>query len=428
MTLPVASVVVASRGRPAALRRLLTALRFQDHPAFEVVVVSDEEGAAILRAPGVAPDVKHAPFGAANLSAARNRGIAQAAGAAVAFIDDDAVPEPSWLRRLTAPLAEPDVGAAGGFVRGRNGLSFQWTARQVDGFGVHAPLDVDPEAATVLRPGDGWAVKTEGTNCAFRRDVLVRLGGFDEAFRFYLDETDLNWRLAEAGWATAIVPRAEVHHMMAAGPYRRADRVPRDLFEIGASQAYYCTRHGTAAGRDRALGAFHAAQRRRVLTHMVAGRVEPRDVRRLMTGLEAGLAEGASRAPRMARLTRPPAAFRPFAAHGPDAAGVVLAGRRRHWPRLRAEAAARAAAGEIVTVLELSFSPAYHRAGFADDGYWWQRGGVYGRALRDAPRLRPATLSGRAMAEARRIAQVRPVSEVGIDGAPPKPLAGDPGA
>ncbi|MCB2152739.1 MAG: glycosyltransferase, partial [Rhodobacteraceae bacterium] len=59
---------------------------------------------------------------------ARNLGLAAAAGEIVAFIDDDAVPEPRWLARLTAPFADPGIAAAGGFVVGRNGISFQWRA------------------------------------------------------------------------------------------------------------------------------------------------------------------------------------------------------------------------------------------------------------------------------------------------------------
>ena len=75
---------------------------------------------------------------------------------------------------------------------------------------------------------------------AVRRDVLAALGGFDPAYHFYLDETDLNMRLAQAGHATALCPRALVHHGFAASTRRRKDRVPADLFDIGASWAVFC--------------------------------------------------------------------------------------------------------------------------------------------------------------------------------------------
>jgi len=72
---------------------------------------------------------------------------------------------------------------------------------------------------------------------------LVAIGGFDPAFRYFLDETDVNMRLAKAGHATAIVPLAEVHHGFAASRFRRDDRVPRDLSQIGASWTVFQRKH-----------------------------------------------------------------------------------------------------------------------------------------------------------------------------------------
>jgi len=59
---------------------------------------------------------------------------------------------------------------------------------------------------------------------AVRRSVLADLGGFDPRFRFYLDETDLNLRLAARGLYTALVPLAQVHHGFHASARRRKDR------------------------------------------------------------------------------------------------------------------------------------------------------------------------------------------------------------
>ena len=156
--------------------------------------------------------MKSVEFGEANISRARNLGIAEAAGEIVAFIDDDAVPEPTWLQFLVAGFSEADVAAAGGFVRGRNGISFQWKARSVDCFGEAAPLDVPENKISIFTAQNGRAIKTEGTNMAVRRDVIAKMGGFDPAYRFYLDETDLNFRMMRAGYRTAIAPLAQVHH------------------------------------------------------------------------------------------------------------------------------------------------------------------------------------------------------------------------
>src|SRR5690606_23264203 len=167
--------------------------------------------------------------------------------------DDDAVPEPTWASRLAAPFAHPRVGAAGGFVRGRNGISFQWRALAVDHLGQDHPLEVDPEGVSLHEGTATRAVKTQGTNCAFRRAGWLAAGGFDPAFRFYLDEADVNLRLAAAGHLTAVVPRAEVIHGFAASARRRADRVPADLTDIGASTAVFLRRHAPGADHGPAL-------------------------------------------------------------------------------------------------------------------------------------------------------------------------------
>ncbi|MEP1942678.1 MAG: glycosyltransferase family 2 protein, partial [Sulfitobacter sp.] len=229
------SVIIVSRGRPHALRRCLLGVAQLQHSAFEVVVVACPEGIAVTEQIDVLPDIKCIAFDEANISAARNLGLTHAAGEIVAFIDDDAVPEPLWLHHLVAPASRDQVAAMGGFVRGRNGISFQNKARILDAQGTPQNVEIAPLQATVLAPPKGRAIKTEGTNMAFKRHVLMEIGGFDPAFRFYLDETDVNMRLARAGYHTALVPLAQVHHGFAASATRRNDRVPRDLYEIGAS-------------------------------------------------------------------------------------------------------------------------------------------------------------------------------------------------
>ena len=123
-----ASVVVVSHGRPKWLARCLRALRQLVHPTFEIVVVADT---ASLRQVDVS-GTKATAFDVANISKARNLGLSQSAGQMLAFIDDDAVPEPLWLKHLEQAFEDTGADAVVGYVRGRNGISFQSRVSSVD--------------------------------------------------------------------------------------------------------------------------------------------------------------------------------------------------------------------------------------------------------------------------------------------------------
>jgi hypothetical protein len=293
------------------------------------------------------------------------------------------VPEPTWATHLSAAFDDPAVMAAAGFVRGRNGISFQSRAQGVDAEGARSDIPLPADRITVLTPAPGRAIQTEGTNMAFRRSALAELGGFDPAFRFYLDETDLNLRLARAGAATAIVPMAEVHHGFAASTRRRGDRVPTDLHEIGASWAVFLRKHCREDRRARVWTEVRARERARLLSHLVQGGLEPRDVRRLLDGLEKGHREGTERA--LAPLSPLPAPTLPFRAYpgAADAGSRVIAGRSWSWRKLHRRALAAMAQGTNVTLMRFSPTALYHRVTFCGDGYWKQTGGLFGRSERD---------------------------------------------
>ncbi|MDU8910193.1 glycosyltransferase family 2 protein [Aestuariicoccus sp. MJ-SS9] len=401
------SIVIVSRNRPDALRLCLTGVAQLDHPAYEVIVVACPAGLAAVAAHPQGQHVKTVAFDRPNISEARNLGVALAAGEVVAFIDDDSVPEPLWLRHLTAPFDDPEVAASGGYVIGRNGISYQWTARSVDARAETAPIPMPDDTPLVLHPAPGRAVKTEGTNMALRREVLAQMGGFDPAFRFYLEETDLNMRLARAGQATAIVPLAQVHHGFAASARRGADRVPRDLTQIGASLALYLRKHCPEDLHDSVWTRFRAAQRDRLLRIMQSGPLGPDDVGRLMKGLDAGWREGRARdLPALPALPRAAAGFAPFPGR-PDAPRRSLSGRPWQRRALHAAAAEAVRKGQIATLVRLSPTALYHRVRMHPDGYWEHIGGIWGRAQRDNALIRMTTFRRRVAEEIARVTPVR---------------------
>ncbi|WP_373354925.1 glycosyltransferase family 2 protein [Pseudoroseicyclus sp. CXY001] len=382
-----ASVIIVSHGRPRALARCLMALEQLNTPEFEVVVVADRAG---LEAAGREGRIKRVAFEEANISAARNLGIMAAAGEALAFIDDDAVPCPDWLDRLVEGLGR--APAATGYVIGRNGFSFQHRARRIRADATHGRLEV-PEGGAVIAPEAGAPVKTEGTNMAFRRAALVEAGGFDPAYRFYLDEGDLNLRMMAP---TAVIPKAIVHHGFMASARRRDDRVPLDLTEVGASLAVFLRRHGAdAATMARRIYDQLAEEQSRVFRHLRARRISRRTAREIVRSFADGVEAGKARPlPPLVPLTGAPPPFLPFR---PQAQGApqCFAGRPWDAPRLRRAAAAAVAAGARAELYLFSPTALFHRRRFTNDGIWEQRGGLFGRSDRAMPLLQFRRFSGR---------------------------------
>jgi hypothetical protein len=244
---PPVSVIVNTYNRGAWLDDALRGLAGLDYPDFEVIVVNgpstDDSAAVIARWGG---KIKALRCDQANLSVSRNVGIAAAAGAIIAFIDDDAVPHPQWLRRLAVAYCDPVVGAVGGFTVDNTGT--RWQARKVlcDRYGnAHHVTDYFDERP-LNRPGTPYFPSLLGTNSSFRAEALRAIGGFDHTFAYLLDETDVCLRLVDAGWHVQYEPDALVWHQFAPSHIRSVERVARTLYPSAVSKGYFITRHGGA--------------------------------------------------------------------------------------------------------------------------------------------------------------------------------------
>ena len=385
------SVVVVSAGRPRALARCLTALEQMRSTRAEVIVVACADGLAVARALPFADRLTLAAQAGDNISAARNMGLAAAAGDVVAFVDDDAVPEPGWAEALLAGFADPDVAAATGPVIGRNGISLQWGRMAVDRLGA------DRWLSDGMPPGADEALKLHGTNMAVRRDVLTRTAGFDTGFAFYLDETDLALRLVRAGLGLAYLPGAVVHHGFAASRRRTQDRIPLDLFDIGASSALFLRKHAPE-DQNAGLARLEADQRARLLRLARRRKLGPEQMRRLMESLRAGMAEGRLRDSVQDPVPDASRAFLPLRAGLPPPM-LRMEGGWFSAGQLRAKAARAVAMGQPVALMLLEPTPRKHRVEFTQGGWWEQRGGLFGPSDRSGARLQLWRSHTRAAAE-----------------------------
>ncbi|SEB00372.1 glycosyltransferase [Variovorax sp. YR216] len=242
---PSISIVINTLNRASNLQATLESFRWLRYAgAFEVIVVNgpstDNSEEVIERWSG---SIRAARCPVANLSVSRNIGICMARGQIVAFIDDDAIPEPEWLEQLASAYDNPMVGAAGGFVFDHTGYSFQYRYCLVDRFG-NADLTPSGAMPDLCFPKSYRFPHLLGANSSFRTEALIEIGGFDEEYEYFLDETDVCLRMVDAGYLIAQLPNAYVHHKFAPSSLRGANRVARNRYPIIKNKVYFSLKHG----------------------------------------------------------------------------------------------------------------------------------------------------------------------------------------
>jgi len=240
-TTPDISVVVPTRNRAVALRRLIPSLQRCDADglSWELIIVdngSSDDTSAVCRAAAKsfgAGQLRYVEERVPGLHAGRHRGAREAASGVVAYLDDDVEVSPAWLRGFTESFADPEIEMVGGPVLPRYRADPPaWVAstwkRRPDGtvwcgyLGLLKSGDVDHE----IEPWFVW-----GGNMAIRRETLLRLRGFHpdgmpwELRRYRGDgETGLSLKATKAGVRAWHCPRAVVYHDVA------AERLTKDYF------------------------------------------------------------------------------------------------------------------------------------------------------------------------------------------------------
>jgi glycogen(starch) synthase len=248
------SVVINTYNRCLSLGTTLAALHRQNYPHFEIIVVNgpSTDGTARLLE-SYRDSLRVGRCAQRNLSISRNVGIAMAAGELVAFIDDDAVPDEDWLVEAVAAFDCDEVAGVGGFVYDHTGYRLQYRYSLADRLGRGIFNVAEPVGESFCYPGCVIYPYLQGTNAVFRRRALLEVGGFDEEYDYYLDETDLCLRLIDAGFLLRQLSNSFVYHRFLPSHIRQSNRVVTQLRPIIKNKVYFALKNSLEGTSYRVL-------------------------------------------------------------------------------------------------------------------------------------------------------------------------------
>ena len=234
------SVVVCAFNAESTLEDCLESLTHVDYPDYEVIVVDDgsrdRTGEIAERFQSAHPHlIRVIRQDNAGLSVARNVGAEAGRGSVIAYTDADCAVHPQWLLRLMRTME------AGNYV-GVGGPNIPPATDSI----VAACVAASPGGPSHVMLDDRRAEHVPGCNMAFKRDVLLGIGGFDPQFRQAGDDVDICLRVLKTGGEIGYSHGAMVWH------YRRtsAKAYFKQQAGYGRSEAMVRRKHPQQFGPD----------------------------------------------------------------------------------------------------------------------------------------------------------------------------------
>ena len=220
------TVIIPSHRRVDLLQLCLASVTRFAPVGTETIVVDDGSKDAIIsrtaeRFTGVKVIRRAKPGG---FCIAANAGIAAAASPIIEMLNDDAEVTAGWAEAPLKLFADERVAAVAPLVlqndpeRIANGLP-----TRIDTAGDEYDRGGFARKRTSMaRPGPVFAASA----CAafYRRDAVLRAGGFPEHFRAYFEDVDLSFRLRHLGFEILFEPNSVVWHRVSSSYGKRPSR------------------------------------------------------------------------------------------------------------------------------------------------------------------------------------------------------------
>jgi GT2 family glycosyltransferase len=209
------SVVIPNWNGKRYLKTCLESLRNQSYRDFETIIVdngSTDGSVEFVRQSF--PEVRLLEFkGNEGFSVAVNEGIRLSAGKYVALLNNDTEVHPDWLKELVAGVeGEEDVGFCASkilYSDRRNIINSAGDAVSVAGYAWNVGKGSEDDGRFDTRR-DVFGASAAAS--LYRRDMLEKIGLFDEDYFAYFEDVDLSFRAQLSGYRCLYLPQAVVYH------------------------------------------------------------------------------------------------------------------------------------------------------------------------------------------------------------------------
>lgn len=196
---PLVSVVIPAKNSADTIGECLESIRRSTYTNYEVIVVDGHSRDGTVQ---IARDLgaRVLEGGGKGWGADCNIGFREARGEIIATTDADCVVDSHWLERIVMAFQVPGIGATGG-----PDLTYTKGATPVERAAGHIHCFI---RLLATRSGADAVIPC---NTAYRREAVLKAGGFDENFRGGND-TPLNADILRLGYSIASDPQCIVYH------------------------------------------------------------------------------------------------------------------------------------------------------------------------------------------------------------------------
>jgi glycosyltransferase involved in cell wall biosynthesis len=241
------SVVICTLNRCESLKRTLDAALKLKADWLEIIVVngpSEDNTSQLLNE--YSDRIVVFKNDIANISKSRQIALIHAKGSIIVSLDDDVIPPENWLLKIGEVYDREGelCGAVGGIIldktRGEDVVQYAYGYTNLIS---RDKVFKDKEFQFLTQNLQNWFPMLMGANSSYRRSALETIGGFDEFYEYFLEETDVCVRLTKAGYRIHYT-NVEVDHYPAKSHNRKNQKWLTCWYSIAKNTTYFAIKHG----------------------------------------------------------------------------------------------------------------------------------------------------------------------------------------